>query len=52
VLEGGHSGEFTATFKKLDPSSVLRTRASVVEWDSELVGQPAESGTRTTETAD
>jgi len=52
VLEGGRSGEFTATFKKLDPSSVLRTRASVVEWDSELVGQPGESGTRTTETAD
>ena len=52
VLEAGKSGEFIATFKKLDPASVMRTRASVVEWDSELVGQPDDSGTRATETAD
>ena len=41
VLAPGAQGQFSVVFKKLDPASVLRTRASLLEWESE-VGAPTE----------
>jgi hypothetical protein len=35
-LDPGESGSFAVAFRRLDPGSVLRTRATVVEWDSEV----------------
>ena len=40
LLAPGAQGQFSVVFKKLDPASVLRTRASLLEWES-AVGAPA-----------
>jgi len=35
-LDSGAAGSFTAKFDAVDPASVLRVRATVVKWDSEV----------------
>lgn len=37
-LAPGGTGSFTVRFDELDPASVLRTRATVLEWESEVLG--------------
>jgi hypothetical protein len=37
TLGPGSHGAFTVRFKDVDASSALRTRASVVEWESEVL---------------
>ncbi len=39
LLPPGASATFQATFKRLDPTTVLRTRATIVEWESEAPGE-------------
>ncbi|NIM02304.1 MAG: hypothetical protein GTO30_15090 [Acidobacteria bacterium] len=36
ALDAGAAGSFTAEFPGIDPASVLRTRATVVKWQSEV----------------
>ena len=38
-LDPGEAGSFTAQFTEIDPASVLRTRATVVKWQSEVFQQ-------------
>jgi hypothetical protein len=35
-LDSGAAGSFTAQFTEIDPASVFRTRATVIEWQSEV----------------
>ena len=37
TLGPGSRGSFTVRLEALDPNSVLRTRASVVEWETEVL---------------
>jgi hypothetical protein len=38
-LEAGEVGSFTADFKGIDPSLIVRTRASVLEYEYEVLGE-------------
>jgi hypothetical protein len=38
-LDSGAAGSFTVQFTEIDPASVFRTRATVVEWQSEVFEQ-------------
>ena len=38
-LDSGAAGSFTVQFTEIDPASVFRTRATVIEWQSEVFEQ-------------